>query len=218
MNLAGVDSHRGEIIIDTTHPIATSGLATAIVVRRRLTMGMHVGLSGSLLLFMLEAGVAPVYGQSSTVAAHADTGVIVLPTDGERVPRFQDGRALLLKIGPALTGSQELFIAAEEMPPGTAIPLHRHERHEEALFIHRGLVTVTVGQRRVVGEAGTFVYIPAGTWVEVTNTGRQPASVVGIFAKGEVEACFRRLVHRPSPADSVRLERHCAMTFKGSAR
>jgi hypothetical protein len=42
--------------------------------------------------------------------------------------------------------------------------------------------------------------------------------VVGIFAEGAVEPCFRRLVQRPSPADSVRLEQHCAMTFKGKAR
>jgi hypothetical protein len=70
----------------------------------------------------------------------------------------------------------------------------------------------------VVAEAGTLVYIPAGTWIGVENTGRQSASVVGIFAEGAVEPCFRRLVQRPSPADSVRLEQHCAMTFKTTAR
>jgi hypothetical protein len=86
------------------------------------------------------------------------------------------------------------------------------------LFLHRGQVTVTLGARRVVAEAGTFVYIPAATWIGVENTGREPALVVGIFAEGAVEPCFRRLVQRPSPADSVRLERHCAMTFKTSAR
>jgi hypothetical protein len=77
---------------------------------------------------------------------------------------------------------------------------------------------LTLGTRRVVAEAGTLVYIPAATWTGVENTGRDTASVVGIFAEGEVEPCFRRLVQRPSPADSVRLERHCAMTFKGAAR
>jgi quercetin dioxygenase-like cupin family protein len=175
-------------------------------------------LSGSLLLFVLEAGGAPVLGQSPTVADRPDTGVILRPADGERVPPFRDGRTMLLKIGPSLTNSQELFIATEEMPPGTAIPLHRHERHEEALFLARGQVTVTLGARRVVAEAGTFVYIPPATWIGVENSGRDTASVVGIFAEGTVEPCFRRLVQRPSPADSVRLEQHCAMTFQGRAR
>ena len=178
-------------------------------------MGMQLRQGGLLLLFLTAGPGAPALGQ---VAERADSGVILRPTDGERVPPFQDGRTMLLKIGPSLTSSQDLFIATEEMPPGTAIPLHRHERHEEALFLHRGQVTVTLGTRRVVAEAGTLVYIPAATWTAVENTGRETASVVGIFADGEVEPCFRRLVQRPSPADSVRLERHCAMTFKGKAR
>jgi quercetin dioxygenase-like cupin family protein len=181
-------------------------------------MWMHLRQGGGLLLVVAAGAVAPARGQSSMVADRADTGVILRPADGARVPPFQDGRTMLLKIGPSLTSSQELFIATEEMPPGTAIPLHRHERHEEALFLHRGQVTVTLGARRVVAEAGTLVYIPAATWIGVENTGRETASVVGIFAEGEVEPCFRRLVQHPSPADSVRLEQHCAMTFKGNAR
>jgi quercetin dioxygenase-like cupin family protein len=180
-------------------------------------MWIHLG-QGGLLLLLAAANGAPALGQSSGVADRADSGIILRPADGERVPPFQDGRTMLLKIGPSLTGSQELFIATEEMPPGTSIPLHRHERHEEALFLHRGHVTVTLGTRRVLAEAGTLVYIPAATWTGVENTGRDTASVVGIFAEGEVEPCFRRLIQRPSPADSVRLERHCAMTFKGTAR
>jgi quercetin dioxygenase-like cupin family protein len=181
-------------------------------------MWMHLRQGAGLLLVLAAGNGAPPLGQSSVVGENADTGVILRPEEGERVPPFRDGRAMLLKIGPSLTNSQELFIASEEMPPGTAIPLHRHERHEEALFLHRGQVTVTLGARRVVAEAGTWVYIPAGTWIGVENTGRETASVMGIFAKGAVEPCFRRLIERPSPADSVRLERHCAMTFKGTAR
>ena len=113
-------------------------------------MRTNLRRGGGLLLVMLAGSGAPVLGQSSMFAIRADTGVILRPADGERVPPFQDGRTMLLKIGPTLTTSQELFIGAEEMPPGTAIPLHRHERHEEALFLHRGQVTVRLGTRRVV--------------------------------------------------------------------
>jgi mannose-6-phosphate isomerase-like protein (cupin superfamily) len=56
------------------------------------------------------------------------------------------------------------------------------------LYLHRGQVTVTLGTRRVVAEAGTFVYIPAATWIGVENTGREPASVVGIFGEGRSNA------------------------------
>jgi hypothetical protein len=87
-------------------------------------MWMHLGRGGGLLLVVAAGNGA--LGQSSMVADRADTGVILRPAEGERVPPFQDGRTMLLKIGPTLTSSRELFIAAEEMPPGTAIPLHRH--------------------------------------------------------------------------------------------
>jgi uncharacterized RmlC-like cupin family protein len=101
-------------------------------------MWIHFRFGGGFLLLILAGSGSPALGQSSMVADRADTGVILRPAEGERVPPFQDGRTMLLKIGPTLTGSQELFIGTEEMPPGTAIPLHRHERHEEALFLHRG--------------------------------------------------------------------------------
>src|SRR5512134_2421583 len=133
-------------------------------------MYIRLRFGDGFLLFVLAVSGSPALGQSSRVADRADTGVILRPGDGERVPPFQDGRAMLLKIGPTLTSSQELFIAVEEMPPGTAIPLHRHERHEEALYLHRGQVTVTLGTRRVVAEAGTWVYIPAATWIGVENS------------------------------------------------
>ena len=101
-------------------------------------MWMHLRLGGGLLLVILAGSGGSDLGHSPIVATRADSGVILRPADGERVPPFQDGRTMLLKIGPTLTSSQELFIATEEMPPGTAIPLHRHERHEEALFLIEG--------------------------------------------------------------------------------
>ena len=73
-------------------------------------MGMHLRFGGPLLLVLAGSG-SPALGQSSVVADHADTGVILRPADGEIVPPFQDGRTMLLKIGPSLTSSQELFIA-----------------------------------------------------------------------------------------------------------
>ena len=93
-------------------------------------MWMRLKLSRGLLLLIVAGRGSPALGQSSMVADRADTGVILRPVEGERVPPFHDGRTMLLKIGSTLTSSQELFVATEEMPPGTAIPPHRHERHE----------------------------------------------------------------------------------------
>ena len=145
-------------------------------------------------------------------------GVIIAPREGLAVPPFDDGRSMLLKVGPTLSGSTHLFLVAEDMPPGTAIPLHRHELHEELLFVHRGQVAVRLGERETVAPAGTTVYIPAGTWIGVQNVGRDTATTVAVFAQGEVEACFTRLARHLTPADSASLERRCRMTFLSDAR
>jgi quercetin dioxygenase-like cupin family protein len=123
-----------------------------------------------------------------------------------------------LKVGPTLSGSTHLFLGSEDMPPGTAIPVHRHEVHEEILFVHRGQVTVRLGEREAVAPAGTTVYIPAGTWISVQNAGRDTATVVAVFAQAEVEACFTRLARHLTPADSAAVERRCQMTFLSDAR
>jgi quercetin dioxygenase-like cupin family protein len=125
---------------------------------------------------------------------------------------------MLLKVGPTLSGSTHLFLVAEDMPPSTAIPVHRHEVHEEIVFVHRGQVVVRLGEREAVAPAGATVYIPAGTWISVRNTGRDTATVVAVFAQAEVEACFTRLARHLTPSDSAALERRCQMTFLSDAR
>ena len=77
-------------------------------------MWVHFRLGGGLLLLVLAGNGSPALGQSTVVADRTDTGVILRPVDGERAPPFQDGRTMLLKIGPALTSSQELFVLTRE--------------------------------------------------------------------------------------------------------
>ena len=67
-------------------------------------MWMHLRLGGGFLLLVLAGSGSTALGQSSLVADRADTGIILRPADGERVPPFRDGRAMLLKIGLAARG------------------------------------------------------------------------------------------------------------------
>ena len=57
-------------------------------------MCMHLRSGGALFVVLAGSG-SPVLGQSTVVADRADTGVILRPADGERVPPFQDGRTML---------------------------------------------------------------------------------------------------------------------------
>ena len=181
---------------------------------------MFATVTGSLVM---AATLCAAIGCRPQPAAHTPSGpggpgAIIAPHEGLAPPPFDDGRSMLLKIGPTLTGSTQLFLVAEDMPPGTAIPMHRHELHEEIVFVHRGQVTIRLGERETVASAGSTVYIPAGTWIGVQNTGRDTATTVAVFAQAEVEACFTRLARHLTPADSAALERRCKMTFLSDVR
>jgi len=137
--------------------------------------------------------------------------------DSEKV-RFPDGRVMYIKVGPKSSGSTHFVIVSEDMPPGTAIPVHRHNRDEEVVFIQRGVVTVTLGEQDSVVEAGGTVYIPSATWIGVKNTGTEPATIVAIFAHPAMETCFRLLAKVESgvisPEERAEYTQACAWTVK----
>jgi hypothetical protein len=100
---------------------------------------------GPSLVGFLAIGTAGV----SLLGAQAQeihTGLrpaVVMPDSGEQ-RILGDGRKMLLKVGPANGGANYFFLGGEDMPPGTAVPRHRHEVDEELLIVVRGRLQVSV--------------------------------------------------------------------------
>lgn len=84
---------------------------------------------------------------------------------------FQEGEILLdgqgrtssIAVSPQ-TGSTDLAFWTTELPAGSDIILHRHDRTEEILFIHKGSGTLIVGDESVSVEEGATIYVPPGTY------------------------------------------------------
>src|SRR5690349_22592839 len=80
--------------------------------------------------------------------------------DGElRMRRPREGVSspsteFLLKIGPKTNGSKHLLVFSEEMPPGAAIPRHRHHGEEEIILIQSGTAHVWLGDQEYDAESG----------------------------------------------------------------
>lgn len=146
---------------------------------------------------------------------------VLAPEEGER-RHFPDGRHMLLKVGPENTGASYLFLGAEDLPPGSEIPRHRHEVDEEILVVHRGEVTFELAGRRHRAGPGSVVYLPPRTWISARNEGRDTASIMFVFPRGAVERCFQFLgVDRPGEAPDAPTEaeqreerRSCQMTYE----
>ena len=117
--------------------------------------------------------------------------------DGElRTRRPREGVAMpstefLLKIGPKTNGSQHLLVFSEEMPPGAAIPRHRHHGEEEIILIQSGRAHVWLGEQEYDAEAGALVFIPADTWISLKNTGPDSLGLLAVWNEPGFEDMLR---------------------------
>ena len=152
---------------------------------------MPLTRSGLLVLLSLTLMLAGTNQQQ-----HASAGAIIGLSEGEKFFAGKN-RPLLLKVDPVSSGSSHLVVGYEELPPGTAIPVHKHLMNEEALFLHQGEVTVTLGGAKQVVKRGATIYIPLGVWVGVENTGKETASVLFIFPQPGFDEYVRQVASRP---------------------
>jgi mannose-6-phosphate isomerase-like protein (cupin superfamily) len=79
------------------------------------------------------------------------------------------------------TGAQTagMFSLVEALcPPGYATPLHIHYLEDEALYVLKGQLSVTIGGRTVAADAGSFVYQPRGIAHGFRVAGDVPARIL----------------------------------------
>ena len=77
----------------------------------------------------------------------------------------------------AQTGGAYALCEARVLPGGGPPP-HVHRREDEAFFILEGAITFTLGERRVVATAGTFVQAPRDLPHAFKNDGAVPARML----------------------------------------
>lgn len=171
------------------------------------------------LLALLLCSPAPALAQITADVHTSLRPVVVAPDEGER-RYLPDGRHILLKVGPESTGSSYLFLGAEDLPPGSSIPRHRHEVDEEILIVHRGEVMVELDGVSRAASAGSVVYLPPRSWISLRNDGPEVATIMFVFPRASVERCFQFVGRgeegEPSDDEAARLEerRACQMTYR----
>jgi len=99
------------------------------------------------------------------------------PREGVATPSTE----FLLKIGPKTNGSKHLLVFSEELHPGAVIQRHRHLGEDEVVLIQTGSAHVWLGNNEYDAEPGSLVFIPAGTWIGLKNTGTENISLVAIW-------------------------------------
>lgn len=67
---------------------------------------------------------------------------------------------------------------------GKSNPRHAHLRCEEALYLLRGRLEHSLGDRKVVLEAGDTLTIPAGVFHNAVNIGEEDADMIVAYSAG----------------------------------
>ena len=148
------------------------------------------------LLFLVW--LCALYLPAQTAAADEQAKPVLLQkNEGElRTRRRREGVSspstdFLLKIGPKASGSKHLLLFTEEVPPGAAIPKHKHHSEEEILLIQTGTAHVWLGDKEYDARAGALVFVPAETWISLKNTGTENISLVAVWNEPGFEEMLR---------------------------
>lgn len=154
-------------------------------------------MSNALKLFVAVLLCAH-YTPAQTAAPDGGARPIVLQkNEGEvRTRRPREGVAspssdFLLKVSQEGNGSKHLFLGTEEIPPGAVIPKHKHHGEDEILLIQTGNAHVWLGDKEYDAQPGALVFIPAGTWVSLKNTGKENISLVFVWNEPGFEEMMR---------------------------
>jgi mannose-6-phosphate isomerase-like protein (cupin superfamily) len=147
-----------------------------------------------LVAILLCAPCIPTQTHATDEGAKA---VVLQKNEGElRTRRPRENVAspssnFLLKVSQKTNGSKHLLLGTEEIPPGAVIPKHRHHGEDEILLIQTGNAHVWLGDKEYDAEPGALVFIPAGTWISLKNSGKENISLVFVWNEPGFEEMMR---------------------------
>ncbi len=139
---------------------------------------------------------APTAGPSSerSPSLLSDAPGLILASDqGERrTRRLAGGAPFIVKVDRLNGGSPDLVMGYEVLPPGYAIPAHRHPHADEILFVQYGHGVAELGKRSAPVSSGATVYIPHGVRVSL-RVGPDSLGLVFIFSRPGFEQYLREI-------------------------
>lgn len=146
---------------------------------------------GSLFSFAYAVvAVAIQMSCSPATLAKQPSVVILAPDEGEQLTR-RWGYPMTIKVSPATSGSKDFSIGTEDIPPGHAIPPHRHPDMEEVVVVMSGVVEARIGEQVRKVSTGGLVFAPSNTWMNIANKTNSTATVMWIFPKPGFEEYVR---------------------------
>lgn len=127
-----------------------------------------MGLFSSLCL----SGIPVAY--SGTMALENSEETIIRANAGEVWFIGNERKAEVnIKVARSAEHTPEFSLLTEKIPPGDAVPVHKHLNEEEFLFVQKGSIDITLGHITQQGNVGDLIYVPRNLWHGFQNTGKE---------------------------------------------
>jgi len=154
--------------------------------RRIVTVLMSIGLVGCTSAYLAPE---PAGAVTNTMPARGQA-LVLQDAEGERRVHRPPPGALsnlaapfIMKVDRRNGGAPEFVMFTEDIPPGQAIPPHRHPHADEILFVYGGTGVAVVSGSESTVRAGATIYLPRNTSVRLRNTGTEPLRIAAIFSQ-----------------------------------
>ena len=176
----------------------------------------------SWLAFVAVVVSACVHSPRTPVASDqgsAGRPAVIAIGAGERA-WLDSSRFTTLKVDPKTVGAERFALGAEALPPGTAIPVHRHLSDEELIIVHRGRARMTLGDSIWMVDAGGVAYIPRRTWVGIANAAQDTLTIFYVFPTPHFLDYMRGIAsaspggRRLAPAEAARIDRQYGIEYR----
>jgi quercetin dioxygenase-like cupin family protein len=154
-------------------------------------------LVGLCAVIACGCGNEPPAQASQSANAMKAVPLILEKDEGERRmargwPGHPDpGESFILKVDTKNGGSSHLVFMTASLGPGKEIVAHRHPDAEEILFLQTGTARVHLGDMVKDVHAGATIFIPANTWIAVSNIGSDDIGVLSVFSAPGFEEFMR---------------------------
>ena len=98
-----------------------------------------------------------------------------------------------IKVSKTPDYTPEISLLSELITPEDGIPIHKHLNEEEFLFVQKGTVEITLGDKMKIGGPGDLIYVPKGTWHGFKNKGEEDLIMFFGYSPSGFEDYFRQI-------------------------
>jgi mannose-6-phosphate isomerase-like protein (cupin superfamily) len=114
-------------------------------------------------------------------------GGMLKPGDGERLP---GERQTFVKASPR-TGTQDVEMFRDSMPPGTSTGVHVHHQADEFFYVISGKGLALLDGSELPVEGDDIVFVPRGHEHRVKSSGSAPLELVFLVDRPGLASGFR---------------------------